>query len=179
VYVHEVYEEAIEVADEQEPVDENATACERSRSAEYDVINSTVKKIETDHGSISLDDLMRLQKARAKWLRIAAELNVCFQGIVSASVTHVNSVTNRSRDDCAEKDWLIQELWNIQDFSLLAIDIPTFKFTMSGPDRDRWMKAYQTELNSDHELDVYELVERPNDQRVIKEKVVCEGKRVN
>jgi hypothetical protein len=137
------------------------------------VKNLTVKQIEPDHGSISLHDLMRLQTARAKWLRIAAELNVrIHEGIVSASVTHVTSVTNRSRDDCAREDRLIQELWNIQDSSFWAIDIdnPTFKVAMSGPNRDRCMKAFQNELSSLHELDVYELVERPSDQRVIKGK---------
>jgi hypothetical protein len=131
MYGNEVYEEAIEVADEQEPMNENETVRERSRSPEYDVANSTV-----------------LQTARAKWLRIAAELNVRFhEGIVSVSVTHVNSVTNRARDDCAEEDRLIQELWNIQDLNLWAIDIdnPTFKVAMSGPNRDRWMEAFQNE----------------------------------
>jgi hypothetical protein len=81
--------------------------------------------------------------------------------------------------------------WNIQDLSSWAIDIdnPTFNVAMSGPNRDRWMEAFQNELNSLCELDVYELVERelhrqgknlverPNDQRVIKGKVVCKVKR--
>jgi hypothetical protein len=40
------YEEAIEVADEDEPTDANEHERERSRSPEYDAMNSTVKQIE-------------------------------------------------------------------------------------------------------------------------------------
>jgi hypothetical protein len=64
VYANEMYgeahEEAIEVADEDEPTDANEHERQRSRSQDYDVMNSTVKQIEPDHCSISLNDLMRL-----------------------------------------------------------------------------------------------------------------------
>jgi hypothetical protein len=81
-------------------------------------------------------------------------------------MTNVSSDTDRARDDCAEEGGSIQELWNIQDINLWAIDIDnlTFKVTMSGPNKDRWMEAFQNELNALRELDVYELVERRKNQ---------------
>jgi hypothetical protein len=48
-YASEWNEGAIEVADEEQPMDETEPGRERSRSPEYDVTNSTVKQIEPDH----------------------------------------------------------------------------------------------------------------------------------
>jgi hypothetical protein len=174
----EAYEEAIELADEDEPIDANER--EKGRSPDYDAMNSTVKQIEPNHGSISLDDLMRLQTARNKWLKIAAELNVRFhEGNVYVSMTNVSSDTDRVRDACAEEGRLIQELWNLKDVNLWAIDLdhPSFKVAMNGPNCDRWLEAFQDELNALSELDVHELVERPVNQKVMKGKVVCKVKR--
>jgi hypothetical protein len=109
----ETQEEAIEVADDDEPTQGNESGRERSRSPEFnDMTHLTVKQTEPDHGMISLEDLMNLKMARAKWLRVASELNVRFhKGNVRVSTTSVSSVTDtQARDDCAEEDRLIQEL---------------------------------------------------------------------
>jgi hypothetical protein len=67
----------------------------------------------------------------------------------------------------------------MQDINLWAIDIdyPPFKVAMSGPNKDRWIEAFQNELHALRELDVCELVERPKNQRVIEGKVACKVKR--
>jgi hypothetical protein len=172
----ETQEEAIEVADDDEPTQGNESGRERRRSPEFnDMTHLTVKQIEPDHSMISLVDLMKLKMARTKWLRIASELNVRFhEGNVHVSMTNVTSVTDQAREDCLEEDRLIQELWNLQDVNLWAIDLddPTLKVAKNGPNCDRWLEAFQDELNELSELDVYELVERRVNQRVIKGKVV-------
>jgi hypothetical protein len=88
---------------------------------------------------------------------IAAELNVRFhEGNVHVSMTNASLDTDRASDASAEEGRLIQELWNLQDVNLWAIDLdnPSFKVAMNGPNCDRWLEAFQDEFNALSELDV-------------------------
>jgi hypothetical protein len=81
---------------------------------------------------------------------------------------------------CAEQDArLIQELWHVQDITLWAVDLdnPPLKVAMNGPDRDKWLEAYVSEINALKELDTFELVDRPTDKTGLRGKPVCKIKR--
>jgi hypothetical protein len=61
-YASDVYDEAIDVADEAEPVNETEPVRERSRSPEYDVANSTVHGLRcADRGAGNDQALVRMR----------------------------------------------------------------------------------------------------------------------
>jgi hypothetical protein len=57
------------------------------------------------------------------------------------------------------------------------LDNPPFKVAMNGPDREKWLEAYISEINALKELDTFELVDRPTEQTVLRGKPVCKIKR--
>jgi hypothetical protein len=61
----------------------------------------------------------------------------------------------------------------------IDIDSPEWKSALRGTDRERWLDAMQSELNSLTELGAYELVERPKDRDVITGKWVLKVKRTS
>jgi hypothetical protein len=62
MYASDMYDEAIDVADEAEPVNETEPVREQSRSPEYDVANSTVHELRcADSGAGNDQALVRMR----------------------------------------------------------------------------------------------------------------------
>jgi hypothetical protein len=139
----------------------------------------TVGELEPDHDTLTLDEYTRLTMARSQWLKICNDYKVSVhQGEICIHMTSVDNAPDSTH--CAGEDArIIQELWHSQDVTLWAVDLdnPPFKVAMSGPDRDKWMEAYVSEINSLNELDTFELVDRPTNQTVLRGKPVCKIKR--
>jgi hypothetical protein len=71
------------------------------------------------------------------------------------------------------------ELWSMQDAAVWTVDPdnPTLSQALASPQREKWMEALQSEINALHELDTFELVDRPVGFNIMKGKVICKLKR--
>jgi hypothetical protein len=128
-------------------------------------------------------EVMELNNRRAKYLRYCHQLKVRYES--GHMVIHVTTPEQASHNRvCAEQDAdtllrLIRELWQVETVTLWAMneDMPSFKEALRGPNNDKWVEALIKKVASLHELDTFEVVDRPTDQLVIKRKVVCKIKR--
>jgi hypothetical protein len=170
-------------AEEEAPIavdeDDSVVPEERERSRErWDVMDKSIRDIEPNHELVGLEDLTKMQLARTRWLKVVNDIKVSFrEGNVQI---HMSNVSDHDDNSCAEQPGqVIVDLWHAQDVKLWTIDLdnPTFRVAMNGPDREKWMEAFTSELNALRELDTFELVPRPVDQTVIKGKPVCKIKR--
>jgi hypothetical protein len=143
-----------------------------------------IREAEPDMQRLSLEDYEELCNLRRAFLKKATELKVSFnQGAVHGNVmchcldSESDKEIHAGETECL--DATITELWHLQDVQLWAVDMdnPSFKEALKGPDRIRWLEAYEKGLASLQEHDKYELVERPQRGNVMKGKVICKIKR--
>jgi hypothetical protein len=143
----------------------------------------TIQGVEPDMQRLSLDDYAELCELRRAWFKKATDLKVSFtEGAVHVNVVMQSDQVADAQSNAGEPGGLnsiVAELWHMQDVQLWAVDVdnPTFKQAINGPDKGRWIEAFEKELASLNELDVYELVERPPKANVMKGKVICKIKR--
>jgi hypothetical protein len=140
----------------------------------------SIEHVEPDMQRLSLDAYAELCDLRRAWYKKATELKVRF----SDTVIPLNTVSTQEvavDNDLVAGEPVIVALWHLHDVELWTIDLdnPTFKQAMSGPDADKWLEAFEKEVASLHEHDVYELVDRPStaSANVMKGKVICKVKR--
>jgi hypothetical protein len=178
--------ECADIQEIEEEVREQLLASQQDQyeaDVEFDRIidlSKCIRDTEPDLTRIGLDDYFELTHRRRQWLKFVNEVKVSHrEGSVCINVMNTQSDTDAQSDAGTPVDGIVAELWHKQDVQLWTVDQdnPTCQQAVNGPNKEKWLEALASEVNSLRELDVFELVDRPKGHNVMKGKVVCKIKR--
>jgi hypothetical protein len=142
-------------------------------------LDKTIRQVEPPSDRLSLEDYEALRTARLKWIKLAQYLQVSPVCTVMCVATGTSDRTEEEKDCAGKGTKLMIEETRTCGIWAIDIDSPEWEMALRGTDRERWLDAMQSQLNSLTELGVNELVERPKDRDVITGKWVLKLKRTS
>ncbi|XP_074288778.1 uncharacterized protein LOC141613935 [Silene latifolia] len=124
---------------------------------------------------LELDYISRRQSGRksTNWRRVAEDVSSSSNRVIVPSEPRRSGRVSRQPDRYVG----IIELDDELDVLLLeSDDSATYKTAISIPNSTLWQEAMQSEINSIHENQVWDLVDLPNDVRLLHCKYIFKGK---